>query len=165
MKTTKSKAPNASASTRIVDFSLKRKKATVTVSRKSKSSPKVVNIAIAGKKDYNCLVSQVDLKSMKSETLEEALKKVAHSTGNIASFRVTSFAGKAALVKLHRNERNGSGFAIVTRRGKKNFTVPLDRVDLSAMKSETLDEACAKAAWATGKIAMTKVVPAKTVKA
>ncbi len=98
----------------------------------------------------------VDLRSMKSENLQEALIKVVHATGHLALFEVSEYRGKHGMIRSFFNPKTENGYATLIRKGAKPFSFPLTRVDLAAMKSETLAEAFDKAVWATGSIAVVK---------
>ena len=116
----------------------------------------VIKWAAKGKKTLHTTATLVDLRSMKSENLQEALAKVVHSTGHLALFETTEIKGKRGMVRVFLNPKNGNGYATLVRKGRKPFSFSLDRVDLAAMKSKDHKEAFEKAAWATGSIAVIK---------
>lgn len=134
------------------------KKATVTAYRPEGS--REVNVVLKPRnKKSNALhiaAELVDVRSMKAENLQDACRKAAHGTGNLALFTLTVYRGKRGMIRSLLNESTGNGYATLIRKGAKPFSFPLNRVDLIAMKAETIADAFDKAVWATGSIAVIK---------
>jgi len=122
---------------------------------RSEDGSRHVNITFASKKTLRVSADEVNLRAMKSESLDEAMDKVCHATGRIALYRVDSFHGPKAMVRVFSaSTKDGdTGYGLLLKRGKKALAFALTRVDLATMKAKSIAEAARKAAF-TGRIAL-----------
>jgi hypothetical protein len=96
---------------------------------------------------------RVDLEEAKAESLQEAVEKACHAVGFLPLFEKIVISGPKALVNCYRRPSNPSqGWASVIKRGTTPIRFALSRIDLFAMKSQTIEEALRKVAFDSGKI-------------
>jgi hypothetical protein len=96
---------------------------------------------------------RVDLKRAGCKTLWEAVQKACHATGWLPLFEKQEIKGTKALVNWYRRpSAPNQGWANVIKRGIPALKFEVERIDLQAMKAQTIGEALRKTAFQTGTI-------------
>jgi hypothetical protein len=137
-----------------VEVSVKGKKGNAILVRKDNGDR--IAILKLGKKNLTVAADRINLRAMQAETVAEALSKVCHATGRISLYTLQSFHGPNGVTRIYSSqdkEGNESGYGLFLKKGKKALSFALNRLDLTAMQSENINDAARKAAF-TGRLAL-----------
>jgi hypothetical protein len=147
----------SNTTTRTVISTIKGKHGTATVytnsrpvkgsDRVRKSAP-IVSVQFASGKKFTTRASLVDLRTMKAESLDEALRKVVFGGIGLETFRPVTLNSQRGMFRGRVNPKNQTGFGTYIAKGKKPLTFDFARVDTAKMKSPNALAAIRKALFA-----------------
>lgn len=110
-----------------------------------------IEIIWKGKPPLFTTSAQVDLESLRCQTLPSAIDKACHSLGFLPTFQLETYQGPKALVSAYYTKTaEEKGYATITKKGCKNLKFSLNRIDLKGMLCTTTKQALKKAAFVTG---------------